>query len=99
MYKRDFYNSRMRGIAATIQKKKMNLRDMMQLHRQEVDELFRAYLADDKVNMAEEILDVLQTLVNLIVFLEIDLEEELIRHRIKLDERGWDFKENIISIL
>ena len=98
MYKRESYNIKIRGIAATIQKEDLSLRQMMQLHRQEIEELFKAYLVDDRENLKEEIMDVMQTLINLIDFLEIDLEEELIKHRLKLESRGREFKDNIIRI-
>ena len=96
---REEYQNFRKGLGATKQKETITEKQLMTLHRQEADELFRAFLNKDNSNFEEECWDVIQTVLNMMDYKEIDMRESLLKHKLKLNSRGREFKENIILVL
>lgn len=96
---RDEYKNYIAGLGPTKQDKDISYRELFNLHRLEVEELHRAYLKNDDKNVEEEIFDVIQTLLNIIDYKNINIEDALLRHKLKLESRGRVFKEDVIKFL
>lgn len=93
------YNEYITGLAATKQEKYITYKNLFELYKQEAEELYEAYLKNDDRNVEEEIFDVIQTLLNIIDYKNINIEDALLRHKLKLESRGRVFKEDIIKFL
>ncbi|MGL5765666.1 MAG: MazG nucleotide pyrophosphohydrolase domain-containing protein [Sarcina sp.] len=86
-------------LGGTIQCENVTLKYLMMLHRKEADELYRAYIKKDDENFEEECWDVIQTVLNMMQFKNIDMKESLITHKRKLISRRRKFDKDIIKIL
>lgn len=96
---RNEYNEYITGLAATKQEKDITYKKLFELYKQEAEELYEAYLKNDDRNVEEEIFDVIQTLLNIIDYKNINIRDALLRHKLKLEARGRNFKEDIIKFL
>lgn len=80
------------NIRATIQKDWVEVEHLINKLNEEVLEFIKA---ESKENAIEEFWDVVQCLINIIDYLEIDdesLREGMKIHNEKLLKRGWEFK-------
>lgn len=89
-------------LAPTKQKENTTLEDLINKLKLENIEVQEAFKNNDLENLKEELLDSMQMILNILSFIGIkegSLEDAVLKHKLKLESRKWEFNSPTIMII